>query len=195
MKKFILHITCFILPLAVVFIPMELYLRDNSYQAKSDYLTAHKEEIETLVLGPSYAWRAINPLAMDMPTASLAHEASAINTNMMLFRKFSSQLPRLKYVLFDLSLGYMENDNDQRWESNHLFNIYYDIQNYRADVKNSFLLTANFKFYFKLFCGTMKDDKNVALFNESGFVYDVADYNNLFGTYEYDTARDRKSVV
>ncbi|QDH78217.1 hypothetical protein FKX85_03840 [Echinicola soli] len=193
MRKFLINIAAYVFPLALVFIPMEMYLRDNIYQAKSDYLENHMEEIEALILGPSYSWRAINPVSMEIPTVSLAHEASAINTNLMLFDKFSPQLPRLKYVLFDLSLGYMENDNDDRWESNHLFNIYYDIQNYEPDVKNNFLLTANFRFYVKLFCAYMKDKKNVERFNESGFIYEVSDYNNLFGEYEYDTARLRAS--
>ncbi|GGF32026.1 hypothetical protein [Echinicola rosea] len=193
MRKFLINIAAFAFPLVLIFAPMEVYLRDNIYQAKSDYLEQHKEKIETLILGPSYSWRAINPEGMELPTASLAHEASAINTNLMLFEKFLPQLPRLKYVLFDLSLGYMENDNDQRWESNHLFNIYYDIQNYEPDVKNNFLLTANFRFYFKLFCAYMKDEKNMERYNESGFIYDVSDFNDLFGQYQYDTTKLKAS--
>ncbi|AWW30811.1 hypothetical protein DN752_12130 [Echinicola strongylocentroti] len=193
MNRFLLNIIAFAIPLGLIFFPMEIYLRDNIYQAKSDYLTAHKDEIEALIMGPSYTWRGIDPLELEIPTASLAHEASAINTNLMLFDKYGPSLPKLNYVLFDLSLGYMENDNDQKWESNHLFNIYYGIKNYPSEIKNNFLLTANFKFYVKLFCAYMEDEENIERFNESGFVYKVSTYNNLFRSFEYDTVQLKAS--
>ncbi|GGZ21008.1 hypothetical protein GCM10007049_12050 [Echinicola pacifica] len=193
MKKYLVNLALFVLPIAVIFFSMELYLRENYYKAKKQYLESNKDQVEALILGPSYTWRAIDPLGMDITTASLAHEASAVNTNMMLFSKFAPQLPELKYVFFDLSLGYLENDNNQKWESNHLFNIYYDIQNYESDLKNNWLLTANFKFYTKLFFSYMMDEKNIERYNDAGFIFKLSALYDLFGNADYDIEKLEKS--
>ncbi|WP_200975068.1 hypothetical protein [Echinicola sp. 20G] len=193
MKTYIKNIILFILPMAVILIPMEIYLRDNTYQAKSNYLVKNKNQIEAIILGPSYEWRAIDPTSLDIPTASLAHEATAINANIELFEKYAPVLPRLKYVFFDLSLGYMENENPDKWEGSHLFNIYYDIKSKRPELKDNFLLTANFRFYFTLFCSHLSNSNNKEKFNEGGFIYKPAEFNDLFAQYDYNINELEKS--
>lgn len=193
MKRYLIKITLFVLPIVLLLLPVEIFLRNNAYKAKKDFLQKNKGKIEVLVLGPSYSFRAINPEYLDLTTASLAQVGSAINTNVLLFNKYSPELPRLKYVLFDLSLGFLERNNGSGWEGNHLLNIYHNVQTQSKTIKNYFLLTANFQFYIKLMASYILDRENKELFNPYGFVYKLSKHNDLFKAYNYDLEKLQQS--
>lgn len=193
MKRYLIKVGLFILPMVLLLTPIEIFLRENPYKAKRNHLKEHKDSIEVLILGPSYSFRAMNPEFFDIPTASLAHVGSAVNTNLMLFDKYASELPNLKYVFFDLSLGFLERNNGDGWEGNHLLNIYYGVQNQTNTIKNHFLLTANFQFYIKLMASYLYDNDNMELFNNYGFIYKLSKRNDLFREYGYDVEKLQKS--
>ncbi|MBD8488736.1 hypothetical protein IFO69_08270 [Echinicola sp. CAU 1574] len=196
MKKFLIQLIIFIIPVGMILVSMEVYLRQNNiYRAKKTFLDNNKQDIEALILGPSYSWRSINPEFLDTKTASLAHEASAINTNMMLFDKYAPQLPKLKYVIFDLSIGFLDTHNEENWESKHLFNIYYDIKSSNNNLEDYFLLSSNFKYYTKLCLSYITDPDNIPAFNDSGFIYKLSKQEDIFRIHEYNSERLKQADV
>ncbi|WP_452227725.1 hypothetical protein [Lacinutrix sp. MEBiC02404] len=152
MKKFIVKSSLFILPLVLCFLFIEIENRtNNTFYTKSKYIKDNKNSIEVLILGSSQTWRAINPEYLTMDVAPLAHGGSALNIDYLLFKKYVDNFPNLKVVILETSYHTFEEFRNTSWNKNHLFHIYYDVNNYEgaAPWSENLLLTANPKAYIK----------------------------------------------
>ena len=152
MKKFIFKYLLFMLPILILVTSIEIYNRlDNTFFAKKKYIENNQKSIEVLVLGSSQTWKAINPEYMTIKCAPLAHGGSAFNIDYLLFKKFVDKLPNLKIVMLESSYHTFDEYRDIKWNKNHLFWIYYGINNYGEHIPISeyFLMTANPKAYTK----------------------------------------------
>lgn len=62
MQTFLKKILLYLLPIAILAIGLEIYVDSipNSYTYKRQYMEQHADEIQTLVLGSSYAYDGID---------------------------------------------------------------------------------------------------------------------------------------
>ena len=190
MKTFLKKSLFFIIPFIALIPIAEIYLRNNSFKAKADYIEDNRDSIEILIFGSSRMWRGIYPDSLDYNTASLALGGSAFNIDHKLLYKYIDELPELKLVVFEMSYHSLEVYRSETWVKNHLLYLYFDINNYIGDppFKDNFLLTSNTKEYFeKLFALKYHDDHGfIAYDNEFGGIYDKLNF---------DTALIRKNYI
>lgn len=191
MNKFFKSLLIFFIPILFFFTVVELNLRNNTFKAKAKYIEENREEIEVMVLGSSQNWRAINPAYISSKIAPLAHGGSAINIDFLLFEKYVHLLPKLKVVIFEAGYHNLETrTKNSKWPKNHLFKIYYGIDNYKGNppLKDYFLLSANFKEYFKKFITPLKTQK-FGKFNQYGFITEYPTSEFHFESVEYDSLK------
>lgn len=172
MRKFIIRIVVFILPIILFVGFVELSNRkNNTFYAKNKYIAQHSDSIEVLILGSSQTWRSINPEFLSLPIAPLAHGGSSFNIDYLLFKKFISELPNLKVVILETSYHSFEEYRNKSWNKNHLLYIFYGINNYQDKVplKERFLVTANPKQYIKRLW-TSSIFPEFGEFNKYGFI-------------------------
>ena len=172
MKKFIIKIVVFIIPIILIFGFVELSNRkNNTFYAKKNHIEQHSDSIEVLILGSSQIWRSINPEFLSFPVAPLAHGGGSFNIDYLLFKKYISEFPKLKVVLLEASYHTFEDYRDKSWRKNHLFYIFYGINNYQGEVplKERLLVTANPKQYIKRLW-TSSIFPEFGEFNKFGFI-------------------------
>lgn len=186
MKKFIYKNILFLLPIVVIALSVELYNRvNNTFYAKKNYIEKNQKSIEVLVLGSSQTWRAINPEYMTVQCAPLAHGGSAFNIDYLLFQEFVEKLPNLKVVILETSYHTFDDNRNSKWSKNHLFWIYYGINNYGKHIPKSdyFLFTANPKAYLKKMWSSSIFPE-FGQFNKYGF---ITSSNETLETGHYDS--------
>jgi hypothetical protein len=172
MKKLIIRLLIFILPLIVCAICIESYNRvNNTFYAKKEYIEKHKDTIEILILGSSQTWRAINPEYLTISSAPLAHGESSFNIDYLLFKRFVNDFPKLKVIILEASYHTLEDYRDKSWNKNHLFYKYYDINNYggRVPLTEYFLLSANPKAYINRIISS-SISAELGEYNEFGYI-------------------------
>lgn len=152
MIQFLKKLVIFFIPLVLGLLYVEIDNRNNNtFQAKKTIIDKYSESIELLILGSSQSWRGINPEYLETEVAPLAHGGGAFNVDYLVFKKFVDDFPRLKLLLLEVSYHSLETYRDKNWNKNHLFNIYYDINNYdgKVPLRDNMLITANFNNYIK----------------------------------------------
>jgi len=131
MKKFLFGIFLFCIPLIIVTIGCEIFLRNlnNEYRQKRDQLEANADSIEVLILGSSHAMDGINPDKFTLYAHNLAFAGQSIHFDRKLTEKYLPVLPNLKYaiLMLDYNSLYYENDEGRSF----FYKYYYDI-----DYKN-----------------------------------------------------------
>lgn len=150
MKSFLLNLVIFLVPLIIIVSGLEIYSRmNNTFYAKTKLIQETADSVEVMILGSSQNWRAINPDFLSISCAPLAHGGSAFNIDYLLFKKHYNQFPRLKVVILETSYHTFDETRTRTWNKNHLFFIYYGINNYNGSIPKSdyFLVTANPKDY------------------------------------------------
>ena len=182
LKLFVVKILFLFLFLLSAFTFVETIIRNNSFSATKKYLAKNKEKVEVLVLGTSHMKYAINYKYFDFVLASLAHGGSDIKANELLFKKYFSDFPKLKIVLIELSQSLLEKANNDKWEKNPLFHIYYNIDNYSNGIPftDHFLLTSAPKHYLDKFYDNFFHKELVEV-DEYGFKSYTPIRNNKFG--------------
>lgn len=104
MNKFLKVLSVFLLPIVVVSLGMEIYLRNyrSDYEQKADGLALKKKNIQLLVLGNSHAFNDIDPRMMDVAAYNLAGLNQSIYYDKRITLKYLDELPQLKYVLISV---------------------------------------------------------------------------------------------
>lgn len=129
MKKFILKLLLFFIPLILGAIVLELLVRTvpNDYSYKNRYLENHAAELEILVLGSSHTFYGINPEYFQVNAFNAAHVSQGLSYDYLLFNKFNSRCSNLKAVVLPVSyfslFGKLE-DEVERWRVKY-YSIYY----------------------------------------------------------------------
>jgi len=143
MKHFLFRIFLFCIPLIIVAIGCEIFVRTmpSSYKQKRDQLIANADSIEILVLGSSHAMDAVDPNQFTLYTHNLAFGAQSVYFDRKLIEKYLPDLPRLKYVLLNLEINSLYFDHD---EGRDFFYKYY----YNLDYKNRKFYKESFLQFF-----------------------------------------------
>ncbi|GAA4278936.1 hypothetical protein [Aquimarina mytili] len=101
MKRFFKTLLIFIIPLAVVTLVFEIYLRtmNTEYKQKITGLSANYNTIEILALGNSHAYNGVDPRQFDLEAYNMAAGNQSLYFDKRITLKHIDSLKNLKYVL------------------------------------------------------------------------------------------------
>lgn len=109
MTHFIKKISLYLLPIFILVIGLEFYVESipNSYTYKRQYMEQHAAEIQTLVLGSSYAYDGID--AALLPHAfNLANSSQCFEDDYHLLANYLPAMDSLKTVILPLSYSSLQ---------------------------------------------------------------------------------------
>jgi len=140
MKNFLYRIFLFCIPVIVIAIGCEIYVRNmpSQYRQKRDQLIVNADSIEVLILGSSHAADGVDPNQFTLYAHNLAFGSQSIYFDCKLLEKYLPILPRLKYVLLALDYNSLYGEHDENRD--FFYNYYHGINyNDRKFYKESFL--------------------------------------------------------
>ncbi len=109
MTRFIKKISLYLLPIVILAIGLEVYVESipNSYTYKRQYMELHASEIQTLVLGSSYAYDGID--AEVLPNAfNLANSSQCFEDDYRLLLRYIVDMDSLQTVILPLSYSSLQ---------------------------------------------------------------------------------------
>lgn len=109
MSTFLKKISLYFLPIALLAIGLEIYVEriPNSYTYKRSYMEQHAAEIQTLVLGSSYAYDGIDPSVLDA-AFNLANSSQCFEDDYRLLQNYIVYLDSLERVILPISYSSLQ---------------------------------------------------------------------------------------
>ena len=143
MKRFLKTLFFFAVPIVIISLFFELYLRNLNtiYKQKLNGLEENYNNIEMLVLGNSHAYNNIDPSQFDMEAYNMAGSNQSLYFDKRIVLKHLEQLPKLKYVLISIdyhSLYFSSQGIRDTW-------LYYD---YKIKYKNKSNFLNNISYFW-----------------------------------------------
>ena len=101
MKKFLLRLLLFSIPVALFLIATEFFLRSlpNTYKYKESWMQAHCQEVSTLLLGNSHGYFALRPQFIGDSVFSLCNVSQRLEHDYFLLKRYTSMCPNIKRVV------------------------------------------------------------------------------------------------
>lgn len=132
MKKFLLKIVLFLLPVFVAGVVAEIALRQipNEYKFKNEKVIQNGENVETLILGNSHAYFGINPEYLTQPALNGANVSQSLDYDLKILQSNIKYLTNLKVVVVPVSycslFSTLEN-GPASWRVKNYY-LYYDLE-------------------------------------------------------------------
>ncbi|MFT3794062.1 hypothetical protein [Flavobacterium sp.] len=201
MRKFLINVVLFVVPLLVLVVGIEVYLGNypSGFQCKAQYLNQHLDKIEILAVGSSHSQDGINPEFFSKHNAAnVSFSGQDLRLDQKLLELQVPRLPNLKYVL--LELGYHSLDIMHRgdYDKNTLYLRFYGINNFdrRAKLGDYSIFLSSPQFYL----GFLNPNHKRLEINEYGFETGLSDdpNHNRFKDMEYNEAtidKDRENIL
>jgi len=144
MKNFLYRIFLFCIPVIIITIGAEIYVRTmpTQYKQKRDQLIANADSIEVLIMGSSHAMDGVDPNQFSLYAHNLAFASQSIYFDRKLIEKFLPDLPRLKYVILMLDYNSLYYDHDAKRD--FFYKYYYDIDYKGRKFCKEFILQSFF---------------------------------------------------
>jgi len=119
MKRFIKRFLLFALPLILILVGFELFLRkmDTSYKVKREQISSSGRKAEVLIVGNSHAAR-LDPREFSLEAFNLAQVNQSLYFDRRITLKYLDQFRKLKYVLISVdyhSLYFSDEGNRNIW--------------------------------------------------------------------------------
>ena len=133
MRKFAFKIFGFVLPVLLFAIVLEVLLRQipNDYIFKKEYLDAHSNEIEVLILGSSHSYFGIDPIYFDLETFNGSHIAQFLQYDLKIVKNYENRFTNLKYIVLPISAFTMfATGTEARRIKNYV--LYYNIKSFNS---------------------------------------------------------------
>jgi len=101
MRKFLLRIVFFLIPVIVLLIGAEIYIRSipNSYKLKNDWMLRNGHTVSTLLLGNSHGYYALVPSEMGHGVFNLCNVSQRLEHDYFLLRRYESEYKTLRRVI------------------------------------------------------------------------------------------------
>lgn len=120
MKKSILKLFAFLLPILLVFVCLEGFYRvvPNNYSFKNLNIQKKYDTTEILILGNSHTFYGLNPIFFDKPAFNLANISQSLYFDKLLFEKHIDKFKKLKYVILNVeytSLSQLKDTQEDIW--------------------------------------------------------------------------------
>lgn len=146
MKKFLKYLLVFALPVVGCSIGTEMLLRSipNVYSYKCDYLDAHSDSIETLILGTSHSFYGVNPDYFRSRCFNAALVSQTLDFDYQILRKYSDHFAKLKCIVVPISYFSLFETLANSVEAGRIknYSIYYHIYtSWRLSDNSEFLGT------------------------------------------------------
>ena len=158
MRRFLLRLSLFLLPIALLAIGAEAYVRQipNSYRIKQQLLDRVADSVETVILGNSHAYSGIRPELLPGVVANLANVSQTLDVDLALLERCIERCPQLKQVIL-----VVDNSNlfdSPMEETGEWFRItYYTLYMQRLGGHNPYLSRYGLELlHFQSFCGKIK---------------------------------------
>ena len=116
MKKLIKYTGCFLLPIMLVIVLIELFYRvvPTNYTFKHEAILKNRDTIEVLTFGDSHAMYGINPRYISGHVFNLANLSQTVYFDELLFNKYVDRLTNLKSIIIPMEYTTMsQEDNTQ----------------------------------------------------------------------------------
>ncbi len=127
MKKILLKIFIFSLPLLIAYVYVEGKLRKipTTYSIKKKTLDTKAKEINTVILGSSHALYGIDPEYFKNPTINLSNSSQSLYFDKEILMQQIDNLPKLKTVVFTMSYMALYYDMNDVTESLRTYAYYH----------------------------------------------------------------------
>ena len=104
MKDFLKNNLLFFFPLSILFFIGIVFLpnKKNDYWVKREYLDAHSNEIETLILGSSHTYYDINPEKLSGRSFNAAYVSQTIDIDEAILFKYQHKWNHLKTIIIPI---------------------------------------------------------------------------------------------
>ena len=144
MNLFIKKSLFFSAPVLILIGIMEISLRNipNDYSFKKNYLDQHSNQIETLFLGSSHAFYAVNPEFITSKSFNAAHIAQSLDYDLEILKKYSTVTDKLEFIVVPIDYFSLFNRLEtgvEKWRIKN-YNIYYGLNKSKNLVENSEIL-------------------------------------------------------
>ena len=98
MKRFVKYLALFALPLLALLAAGEWLVRQypNSYRYKAEWMDAHADSVQTLVMGASHIYYAIIPDSLATNTFNLSNVSQLYEYDWFLLNRYGDRLKQLK---------------------------------------------------------------------------------------------------
>ncbi len=153
MKKFIIYIVFFAIPILAFAIIIELNLRNipNNYSYKSNYLDSNSRNVQILFLGSSHAYYGINPEFVKSNSFNAAMTSQSLDYDLAILEKYNGKWDNLKVIILPVdyfSMFGMLKTGIEAWRVKN-YNIYYGFNSSISFADNTEIfskrLTDNYK--------------------------------------------------
>lgn len=164
MNLFVRKIIIFAIPLLLLAVTFEISLRNipNNYAYKCEYIKSHSDEIETLILGSSHAYRGLNPDFFLSHTFNAGYVAQPLLCDKKILEKFQPRLQNLKTVILPISIftlfGQMKTGDTAKRSKNYV--IYYGLEPSTSITEYSEVLSNKISKNYKRFMSYYKKGKS-----------------------------------
>lgn len=155
MKKFLITILAFFIPVFCVLAGLEYIVRKapNEYQYKAQWMEKNADRVETLILGTSHAFYGINPSYLGPNAFSLAASAQSLQYDEFLFFKYAPKCKNLKTVILPISyftLFSRDMEDGSEWWRVINYKVYMDCPYHSSFSKYNFFISNSEPFRAKL---------------------------------------------
>ena len=136
------------IPVMMILIGFEIFNRSrdaSSIYFKRKFLLENTDQIDGLIFGPSHSMRALHPKYFDYTIATLAVPGSAPNIDYH-FYEYAMRKCEPRFVIFDLSVGYLRKFNDRSWIEGRKLPYYFG--NFAGGIWSHFLSRYPLKEHF-----------------------------------------------
>ena len=183
MKKFVITLLIFSLPVLIVFSTIEIYLRTIQFpeKIKKQYLENHKNDISILAIGSSHYERGINPAFLKNETLNLGNSSQRIAEGFELLKGIYPEIPSLKLLIVEVSYDWLERDKTLTSPVVDRLNLLaYDINTYQRPLKPwDHLIFPVRPDYFSEVINASLNDEYALKYNRFGF-----DTTKYHGSYQ-----------
>lgn len=149
MKKFLITLTVFVLPIVAALGMTEYKLRNipNDYTTKNEYLTKHSDSIEVLYLGNSHIYFGLDPAFSKYRSYNAAYTSQSVDLDWKILDKFKGHWKDLKFIILPADYITMYQNLDGTLEEWRLknYNLYYHFNIGIKPVKHFEILNNKFK--------------------------------------------------
>lgn len=191
MRKFIIKLLLFttssmvLLALVLTYAEYSLNNYPSVFQLKTKHFKENKKSINTLVLGSSHNNTAINPeFIKSFKSANLAYGGQNIKIDSAILNTVINGLPKLKFVILELSYQTLEQKFDPNYYRNSLYLRAYDINLFGRPInlKDYSIYLSNPTFYKRF----LNPFKSAIPINKFGYESQVPSFENRFKDLSYN---------
>jgi len=144
MRRFLKWLLLFFLPLLIIEILFEIFIRiiPNNYKQKYQWMQENCQDVEILALGSSYMNNAICPYKFEKKCYNLSMPAQTLEYDYKILSQFINNMPRLKHVIisadhYNLTSKPLAETKSSAYRATY-YQLYMNIKTYSALSPNSY---------------------------------------------------------